>query len=236
MRASDYIASLILDLRPDVVIDNGDGADMGSLCSYDRNTRDFVGRNYKKDVEAANEANDRIWSPVRTSKKKMPRRITTIGNHDYRISRAIDLSPELEGAISYNDLQLDYYYNDIVHYDGSTPGCIEVDGIYYAHYLISGIMGRAIGGEHHAHSIISKQGASCVVGHSHTADFARRSGIDGRTRQGLVTGLASYMKPKFAGSAEKLWWRGVVILHNVDGSGDYDPEFVSLNRLENLYG
>ena len=233
---NDWIGGLIHDLRPDVVIDNGDGADMSSLCSYDKGTRDFHGRSYGADVASAVEANDRMWRLPRKSKKKLPRRVTTIGNHEYRVARALNLSPELEGAIGFNDLQLDTYYQDIVHYDGATPGVIEIDGLYYAHYLVSGILGRPISGEHQAYSLIAKQNASCVVGHSHILDFARRVGIDGRSRIGVVGGCATPHRPKFVGGAEKLWWRGVTILRNVDGTGGCEPEFVSLERLKEIYG
>ena len=232
---NDWIGRLIADVKPDVVIDNGDGADMPSLSSYDKGTRSFQGRNYRHDVEAANEANDRIWSKIRKKKKKLPRRVTTIGNHEHRITRALELSPELDGAIGLKDLNLDYFYNDIVDYNGKTPGIIEIDGVYYAHYFISGVKGMPISGEHPAHALITKQNASCTAGHLHTLDFARRTGVDGGTRLGLLSGCSSYFNPAYAGVASNLWWRGVVIKRNVE-NGNYEPEFVTLDRLGKIYG
>ncbi len=230
----DLIAKLIIDVKPDVVIDNGDGADMPSLCSYDRNTRAFQGRNYRKDVEAAIEGNDRIWSNVKKAKKKLPLRVTTIGNHEQRINKAINLSPELDGAISIKDLQLEDYYDVVVPYAGSTPGIIEIDGIYYAHYLVSGIKGLPIGGENPANMLLAKQQASCTVGHSHVLDFTRKVGIDGKTRQALVNGCLLDHKPDFAGHSSRFWWSGITIKRNVE-NGSYDPEFVSLQRLRDEY-
>lgn len=232
---NDWLGQLILDVRPDVVINNGDHWDMESLSSYDKGTRDFQGRSYIRDVESGIEANDRIFGPIRRAKRRMPRRVITVGNHEFRVEKALNLSPELDGAISLNNFNYKDYYNEVVNYEGSTPGVIEIDGIYYAHYLVSGILGRPIGGENSAATLLSKQGASCCVGHSHILDYSRRVGVDGRTRNGLVTGTFSTAVPRFAGLSSRLWWRGLVILRNVD-NGDFDPEFVSLERLKKEYG
>jgi hypothetical protein len=230
----DWIGKLILDLKPDVVVDNGDGFDFPSLCSYDRGTRSFQGRSYGADITAGVEGIDRIWTPIRKAKRKLPRRIYTIGNHEHRVWKTLNLSPELDGAISTNDMQLEDYYNTVIPYSGATPGVIEVDGVYYAHFLVSGIKGLPIGGDHPAYSLIAKQGASCTVGHSHLLDFHRRVGVDGRTRLGLVTGTCSPAAPGFAGLGSSLWWRGLVIKRNVE-NGNYDPQFVSLEDLRREY-
>jgi len=39
----------------------------------------------------------------------------------------------------------------------------------------------------------------------------------------------------WAGLTNDLWWRGVVVKHNVE-NGVYDPEFISLQRLKDIYG
>lgn len=231
----DWIGKLIIDVKPDVVVDNGDGWDMPSLCSYDRNTRAFHGRTYKADIDAGLEAIDRIWGQVKAQKKKMPRRVYLIGNHEQRIERALDLSPELQGTITLDDLDLDNYYTDVVPYAGSTPGVIEIDQIYYAHYFVSGIKGLPISGEHPAHTLLIKQNASCTVGHSHIFDFSRKTGIDGRIRQGLVNGWCGNHRPAFAGNAANLWWSGVAIKRNVH-QGNYDLEMVSMDALRKEYG
>ena len=229
--ASRFIA----DLRPDVVIVGGDTADMPSLCSYDKGKRAFQGRTYQADVEAHNDFQDRLWHDVKKTKKKLPRRITLIGNHEQRIERAISLQPELEGAIGYADLQLDRYYDTIVPYNGATPGGIDVDGIYYAHYLVSGIAGRAISGEHHAASLLAKKYTSCSVGHSHTADYCIKTQANGNKIMGLVGGCFHEHFADFAGEANKLYWKGLVVKRNVE-KGNYDVQFVSIDYLKKKYG
>ena len=40
----DWLAQLIIDLKPDHVICLGDFGDLPSLCSYDKGTKGFEGR------------------------------------------------------------------------------------------------------------------------------------------------------------------------------------------------
>lgn len=232
---AEWLGRLILDLRPDVVVCLGDAADMESLCTYDKGKKSFQGRTYSADIAAHADFQDRLWSTVRQGKRKMPRRVTLIGNHEERIARAIELQPELEGVISYDDLELGRYYNDIVPYEGSTPGCIEIDGVTYAHYLVSGISGRALSGEHPAYSLLSKKFASCVVGHSHLLDYSVRTRADGSKIMGLVAGCYQEHVPAYAGGSAELWWRGVCVLRSVE-SGCYDLQTIGLDRLKKEYG
>jgi hypothetical protein len=233
-KRAEWLGSLILDIKPDVVIMMGDACDFPSLCSYDKGKKSFEGRTYKKDIEAHSDFQDRLWSTVRRGKKKMPMRVSLIGNHEQRISRAIEVQPELDGVISYDDLELDRYYDCVVPYTGSTPGSINIDGITYAHYLVSGTSGRPISGEHHAYSLLAKRFSSCTVAHSHTMDICVRTKADGKKIFGLVAGVYQDYDPPFAGDASSLWWRGVVLKRNVE-EGVYDPQFISLDAIKKNY-
>lgn len=232
---ADLVSKLICDLNPDVVINMGDQCDFPSLSAYDRGKRSFVGRTYRADVDSHLEFQERLWEPVKRRKKKMPRRVFLEGNHEQRIDRALDLSPELSNTISFRDLSTELYYNDIVRYTGTTPGQIEIDGITYSHYFIAGVSGRPIGGEHHAYSLLAKQYASCTASHSHLTDYAIRTTANGKKIHGLVAGCFLDYQLDWAGETNKLWWKGVVVKHNVE-DGTYDPEFISLDRLQKVYG
>lgn len=231
---ADLLANLIIDERPDVVICLGDGADMPSLSGYDKGKKTFQGRTYQKDIEAWLDFQHRMWDPVKKRKKKLPETIYLIGNHEERIDRAIQLSPELEGAIGYSDLDLDSYWNTVVPYDGRTPGVISIDGIHYAHYFVSGVMGKPISGERPAYSLISKQYKSCTQGHTHLLDYSQRTTVDGNKVAGLVGGIFTDFHMDWAGTTQNLWWSGVVIKRNVR-DGFYDPQFVSLETLKKEY-
>ena len=232
---ADLLAKLIIDLRPDVVVNAGDQWDMGSLSSYDKGKRSFVGRSYRRDIDHGIEFSERMWGPVRATKKRLPYRIFLEGNHEHRIERALDLSPEMEGTIGFKDFQLDRYYDEVVRYDGGTPGIINVDGINYAHFFISGVLGRPISGEHPAYSLITKMGGSCTAGHLHTADYCMRTNVDGTRNQGIIAGCFFDYHNGWAGKANDLYWRGVIVKRNV-GNGMYDPEFISLDQLKKEYG
>jgi hypothetical protein len=231
---ADLLAKLILDLKPDVVINIGDAADMPSLCSYDKGKRAFHGRSYHKDIEAHLDFQERLWGPVRRRKKRMPRAVVFEGNHEHRIERALDLSPELEGTIGFSDLDFDRYYDTVVRYNGSTPGILDIDGVHYAHYFISGVMGRPVGGLHPADSLVAKGGVSCTAGHLHLLDFSVRTTVDGRKIMGCMAGVYQDYYADFAGHANQLWWRGVVVKDNVT-AGAYDPRFISIEQLRKEY-
>lgn len=234
---ADLLGKLIKDIKPDVLINMGDTADLASLSAYDKGKASFVGRNYEADIDSHLDFQDRMWHPMRKSKKKLPYSVVLEGNHEHRIKRAIDFDPHLKGSrlgLSFNDLEYDSYYNEVVEYDGQTPGITTVDGVSYAHYFISGVMGRPIGGEHHAYSLISKNYTSCTCAHSHTVDWSVRTDTHGKKIMGLVAGVYQDYKSPWAGNVNDLWWSGVIIKRGVE-DGVYSPEFISLEQLKRVY-
>lgn len=233
---ADWLGALIVDLKPDVVINGGDQWDMPSLSGYDKGKSTFVGRAVAKDLDTGLEFSDRLWGPSRRAKKKMPRAVFLEGNHEERMKRMLQFHPEMEGTIGFKDFDLNRHYDDIVEYSGNVPGAINVDGITYAHYFVSGIAGRPISGEHSAHSLLSKNFASCTAFHQHTTDYCVRTNADGKRIHGLVAGVYQDYDSDWAGKELcKLWWRGVIICRNVE-DGQYDPQWVSLEALRKEYG
>lgn len=233
-KRAEWLGALIADVKPDVVINIGDVADMPSLSSYDKGTKGFIGRSYKRDVEAAVDFEDRCWSVVKHQKKRLPLRVKLHGNHEQRIGRVIASATEFQGIVSYDDLQEKHYYDEVIPYDGCTPGIYNCDGISYAHYHTSGVMGRAISGEHPAYQLITKKFGSCTQGHVHTADLSIRTNKDSRKILGCVVGVYQDYISDWAGVINNLWWRGVVVKRNVE-DGVYDPEFISLDRIKKEY-
>jgi hypothetical protein len=227
----DWLAELILDIKPDVVVDIGDWFDMPSLCAYDRGTKSFEGRRYNRDIAAGVEAQDRLYSRLRKAKRRLPRFVRTLGNHEHRINKCIERDPILEGTISIKDLQSkEYKWEEHRFLD-----IVNVDGINYSHYFTSGVMGRPIGGEHAAHTLITKKLSSCTQGHSHLFDYTSKTSADGRKIHGCVVGVYQDYDADFAGPANALWDRGVVVKRNVQ-NGSYDLEKISLEQLKRAYG
>lgn len=216
------------------MINLGDMWDMASMSSYDRGRKSTFGRTFQKDLDAGLEFDDRLWAPIRRAKRKKPRGVFIEGNHEYRLKRAIDIQPELEGLLSFSNFDLRRNYSDIVEYKGNTPGSIEIDGITYTHYAVSGVMGRPIGGEHPGYSLITKQFKSITCGHIHTFNHTTRTDATGKRVHGLVAGVFQDYDASWAGEVNKLWSRGLVIKREVE-NGNYDIEWVSLERLKKEY-
>ncbi len=231
---ADWLSSLIQDLKPDVVANMGDAADMSSLSSYDKGKRSFHGKSYKKDLDSHLEFQERLWEPVRRQKKKLPFRFVLEGNHENRIERALDLSPEMQGVIGFSDFQFDRYYDEVIRYDGGLPGIYKRDGILFAHFFPTGVSGRPIGGERPAHMLLSKNGMSSIAAHSHTLDFATRRTVADETLNGLVVGCYQDYTNDWAGPIGKFWQAGVAVLRNVE-NGTYDFQWISLEALRKEY-
>jgi len=232
---ADWLGEFLADLKPDVFIHMGDAADMPSLSSYDKGTRGFIGKTYRADIEAHLNFQERLWSPIKKLKKKLPFSIQLIGNHENRVNRALDLSPELVGTIGFEDFEFENYYDVVVPYKGSTPGVIELDEILFAHYFITGVSGRPMGGEHPASSLITKNAMSSIAAHTHLYDYSTRTNINGKTINGVVAGCYQDYINDWSGNIGELWRPGITVLRNVE-KGDFDLEFIHLNTLKRIYG
>ena len=230
-----WLGKLIKDLKPDVVVNLGDMWDLPSMASYDKGKKSFFGRTYRADIDAGRDFDEKLWEPVRRAKKKKPLSIFIEGNHEFRLKRLLEMQPELENLVSFNDFDLKRNYNEIVEYNGQTPGIIEVDGVNYSHFFISGVMGRPVGGIHPANSLLSKQHSSCTCGHIHTTDFSTHTLPSGKRIMGLVAGVFQDYDSPWAGEINKHWWRGVIIKRGVE-DGCYDPQWVSMDELRKEYG
>lgn len=235
---ADWLGKFILATKPDVVVNMGDTFDLPSLSSFDKGKASFHGASYEKDVNAGLDFLDRMWHPIKKSKRKRPHSVFLEGNHCHRIKKVLEYQPELAGdrfGVSYSNLQLKDYHNEVVYYQGQTPGIYTCEGVSFAHYMVSGLMGRPIGGEHHASSLLAKNHCSCVVAHSHTVDWSVRSSPTGNRIMGLVAGVYQDYESSWAGNVNHLWWSGLVYLRGVEG-GTYDPEFISIEALRREYG
>lgn len=243
-RRFDWLGSLLVDLAPDVVVDMGDWADMESLSSYDgstltgatKKTKSFEGRNYKRDVEVAVEARDRIHRKLQSAGRKRPRRIALGGNHDdERLRRAVNLVPELSGVVTPKDFQHDSYSWEYIPFGEACT----VGGFEFKHYFTSGLMGKPTGGEYPAANLLKTQYRSCIAGHSHLFNESHRTSNGGKRIQAFVAGC--YLDPTqveaYAGPANSMWSKGLLYLRDVDdgvATGGYD--WLTIDRIRREYG
>lgn len=235
----DWLGDLIEDIKPDYVIDLGDGADMRSLNSFDsRYPQAIVTQSYEADIEVYNNAQSRLWDRYRSSKKKRPFRIGFEGNHENRIKKAIASDPRLEGSkygVSFSHLQTDHWFDEYHEYENSGPAIADYDGVSYAHYFSSGNYGSALSGIHHAYSLLQLRNHSSTCGHSHKRSLYFKDDAHPNGIIGLVAGCYKGGDEGWAGQANRGWWSGCVIKREIH-KGVYEPQFVSFETLRKEYG
>jgi hypothetical protein len=235
----DWLGNFIEDIKPNYVVDLGDGADMSSLNSYDtRYPKAVVAQSYEADIDNYNEAQDRLWGRYALKKKKRPFRIGFEGNHENRIKKAVALDPRIEGGkygISFKHLQTDHWFDEYHEYENSAPAIADYDGVSYAHYFSAGNYGTAISGLHHAYALIQHRHYSSTCGHSHKRGLYFRDSAHPNPLIGLVAGNFKGKKESWAGQSNNEWWSGVIVKRNIE-NGVYDPEFISMERLKQAYG
>src|SRR5271166_5340735 len=99
----------IAERQPETIICIGDFADMSSLSHYDKGKLTGEGRRYKKDLEVVADAQARLFTPIIKVKGYKPRLIMCLGNHEDRITRAIQDDPTFEGQHGMEDLQYEQF-------------------------------------------------------------------------------------------------------------------------------
>lgn len=235
---ADWLSGLIYDVRPDYVVDLGDTADIQSLSSHDtRKPEALVHSSYEADIDQYNDFQERVRHRVKKAKIKRPAYYGHEGNHENRIKKALSFDPRLGGSrygISFKHLETDRWYDEYHEYKNSAPSISLYDGVSYAHYIASGNYGTAMSGEHHAYNLLKKRHSSTTVGHSHRRNVYFKDDAYPNPSIGLVAGCFKGREEEWAGQANKEWWKGVIVKRNIE-NGWYDPEFISMKRLEAEY-
>lgn len=234
-----WLGAFLYDLKPDMVVDLGDGADMRSLNSYDtRYPQAIVNQSYEADIESYNDSQERLRWKFKHHRKKRPFWVGFEGNHENRIKKAIANDPRLEGSkygVSFSHLQTDHWFDDYHEYENSGPALASYDGVLYSHFISGGNYGTAISGIHHAHSLLSKVGCSVSVGHSHKYSYYYQGSTFPNPIIGHVVGCFKGKEESWAGQSNNEWRHGVVVKRNLE-NGVYDHEWVSMRALKEIYG
>lgn len=235
----DWLGKFIYDLKPDYVVDLGDGADMKSLNTYDtRYPQQIVSQSYEQDIETYNDAQERLRHLFKKNKRRRPAWFGFEGNHEHRIKKAIAHDPRLEGqryGVSFAHLQTSHWFDEYHEYENGGPGIADYDGVSYAHYFSSGNFGSAMSGLHHAYGLLQHRNSSSTCGHSHKRSLYFKDNAHPQGIIGLVAGCYKGADETWAGQANRDWWKGVVVKRQID-NGMYEPEFISLQTLKEEYG
>lgn len=234
----DWIGRFIVDKRPDVLVCIGDFADMPSLSSYDKGKRSFEGRTYQSDIQSARDAMHKLLGPIQALNLRLkklkkptynPRMVLTLGNHEDRISRAVEDDARLFGTISLEDLQYEQFGWEVYPF----LEVVNLYGVAFSHYFTSGVMGKPVNS---ARSLVKTRHMSAVMGHVQTTDiYMGDTRADGKSITGLFVGVCYLHDEKYLGAQGNHCRRQIVMLHDVE-DGQFDPAFISLSYLKRKYG
>lgn len=223
----EWIGKAILDYRPDHVVHLGDHWTLDSLSSY-ASRRESENRRYIADVESGNAAMKAMLAPLKRSRSDYSPKMTFLrGNHEYRVQKAIDENPYLEGWMGYEDFNLDDW--EVV--DFKHP--VEIGGVLFCHYFYNPNSGRPYGGT--ALSKLKNIGCSFVMGHQQGFDYATRQLANGKQQHGLVCGSCYLHDEDYRGPQANHEWRGIIVLNDVQ-DGDLDIMPLRLRYLKQRYG
>lgn len=233
-----WLGHYIVEKKPNTVVCAGDFADMPSLSSYDaKGSKEYEGKRYKADIEAAYAGMDALMSPLRNFNAKAkvdkhaqyhPRLVMLEGNHENRITRAINADPQhLEGLISLDDLPYREYGWEFIPF--LHP--IIIDGIGYSHYWPHGKKGLPISS---ARALLTKKHMTCVAGHQQGRDIAYDKRGDGKVITGIIAGSYYLHDEAYMDFQSNEHWRGIYVFHEVN-DGSFDEMAVSLAYLRKRY-
>lgn len=230
------IGNYIVEKKPDVIVCIGDFADMPSLSSYDVGKKTFEGRRYKADIEATYRGMETLLGPLWDFNRKQrrtkhaiyaPRLVLTLGNHEDRITRAVEGDPKLDGTIGLEDLAYAKYGWEV--YPFLQP--VTIDGVCYSHYFVTGTAGRPCST---AQLQLNKKHMSCIAGHQQGLQIATGHRADGKRLTSIIAGSCYTHDEDYMGPQGNKHWRGILVLHDVvDGEFDLMP--VSLDYLRKKY-
>lgn len=224
-----HIGMYIARHQPEYVVCLGDFADMPSLSTYDKGKASFEGRRYTKDVAAVKRAMEALMTPIAKAAKYSPKLVLTLGNHENRIVRAANDTPELGGLISVADLNYEGFGWRVIPF--LQPYILN--GIVFCHYLTSGVMGRPITT---AAALLAKRHQSAVVGHQQGLQIATAVRADGTLLHGVICGSAYTHNEAFLGPQGNSHFRGMLFLNDVRRNGEFDLMPVSLRYLKRRFG
>lgn len=229
------LGKLVVERRPDVIINIGDFYDMPSLSSYDSGLK-TEGRRVKNDLLAGHEAMDILLAPLKRLQLQQaecgepvykPRMVYLIGNHEYRIVRHIESHANLEGMLSLDDLHTKDW--EVIPF----LEVVKIDGVAYSHYFCNPMTGKPYTGT--MNTMIKNIGYSFTMGHQQRFEYGRKDLTDGAVLNGLVAGSFYMHDEDYKGPQGNRHWRGIAYKHNVR-NGDYDVEAISLERVLRDYG
>ena len=140
---------------------------MESLSSYDKGRRSSENKRYSKDISAVNESL-RLYQR-QLPKDWAPKHDITMGNHEYRIIRFGEDTPQMD-ICGYEDMEFAKWGWEVHPF--LQP--VTIDGISYSHYWQNQNSRFPIGGVNAARNLLLK-GLVCGSYFEHRESYAHQS-------------------------------------------------------------
>lgn len=231
-----WLGNYIVKKQPDIIVNGGDFADMSSLSSYDIGKKSFEGRRYRADIEASHRAMETLLAPLwalqhqqARNKKRVyfPEMHLTTGNHEFRIERAVNNDPKLDGTIGIEDLEYEAFGWQVHPF----LEVITLQGISFSHYFVSGTAGRPAST---ANAQLNKTHNSCITGHQQGLQIATGKRADGTLLTSIIAGSFYLHDEEYLGSQGNNHWRGALMLHGCE-NGQFDLNLLPMRYLKAKY-
>jgi hypothetical protein len=166
---------------------------------------------------------------ARKAKQYKPEMHLTLGNHEFRINRAVESDAAMEGFMSVDDLGYEYFGWQVHPF----LSIVTIDGIAYSHYFCNPLSGRPYGGMS-MDTRLKNLGFSHIQGHQQVFLIGSRFLNNGRTIRGLVASSCYLHDEDYRGPQANGEMRAIFLLHEVH-DGDYMLNEVSLDFLCRKY-
>lgn len=201
----------------------GDHWNMGSLSSYDRGKGYMEGRRYLADINSGNEGFKALNCEL--VDKKFDKHFL-FGNHENRINKAVENDIQLDGLLTTEHCDtMDWQRHNFLD-------IVDLDGIAYSHYFYNPTTSKPYGGE--IEGRLKTIGRSFVMGHQQGLKFAARY-IQEKQQIGIAAGSFYEHQEHYMGPQGTGYWRGIIVLHDIDNGSCENPQFISIEKLKRMY-
>jgi len=236
------LGKLIVERRPDLIVQLGDFVSLESLSHWDQNKRLLMEhRRYKKDIAAGKDAIKRIFDPLFTLQKKQkdwkmkvyrPKTLWFEGNHEAWATQYIEQHPEMCGSVNVaSDLGLTEMGMSALPY----RSVITTNGISFCHAPMMA-NNKATGGKYALNRASELHNNSIVFAHLHRYESLNVQRNDTKNiSMSLCCGCFFVDTPLYAQGSHGAYWKGVTLLHQYD-YGLFDTEQISIERMKHGYG
>lgn len=195
-RVYDVAKNFIKDFKPDITYLLGDFAECASLCHWDLNKkRKMEGKRHTNEIAMLAKELDYL-------QEYSGKVVWFEGNHENWVEQYIDLHPEVEGLIEYQEL-LDLKKRKIEwvpHND-----LYKVGQLYLTHGMYIG--------EHHAKLHLTKLGCNIVYGHTHRSQVYGVNMVMQKPMKAYGLGCLCNKKPSFLRGKVGSWDHQLAVLY-----------------------